>query len=98
MELQGVLPPIRGWSAYWSYVRANLSYVTPTARSETHDEYLLGVSHRMFSRLRLGGVVNGYRHDAGDTTFGYRGTRLSMFVVVGATTLMRQLDLPVPRF
>jgi hypothetical protein len=97
-DLQGVMPPVRGWSVYWSYVKASLSYVTPTARSEGQSEYIVGGSHRLFARLRVGGLVNGYKRDAGGSALAYSGTRVSMFVVVGATNWMRQMDLPVPRF
>jgi hypothetical protein len=100
-ELQGVVPPFRGWNVYWSFVRANLAYEKPTARSEAHSEYIVGTSHRLFSRMRVGGMVNGYRRDAGDAgdaDLAYGGTRISLFVVVGATHWMRQLDLPLPRF
>jgi len=96
--LQGTLTPVKGWTGYWSFVHAALTYSVPGTGDDSHTEYIVGASHPFVYDTRLGVSVNGYSHGDPDSGAGYRGTRVAVFVAFGHGRWWKQLDLPLPRY
>jgi hypothetical protein len=48
--LQGTLTPVKGWTGYWSFVHAALTYSVPEPATTRTHEYIVGASHSV--RLR----------------------------------------------
>jgi hypothetical protein len=91
------LNPVFGWNPYFSAWVADLSYTEPEPAVARHFEYLVGASHQMRRYLRVGVLVNGFKHfNITGSGPEYQGTRAFVFLMLGQRNWWRQLDLPLP--